>query len=811
MSSSSTCQSDLVFTVSGNSRSRRTLAIKVQKCILALDTQNNPSTPARCAIIRGKAGVTVRDLDRQLLINGRQNTLHWLQAGDRIEFPNSVILEVAQLGCFDELAGLVLDSTVTSCDTPQWGDQLIDHQPDLLDEKTLESATASNEDASCEAVQQSLLARPTVITDFDAQPVAEHVEKRFAAIEQRLDDLSDQLATLITLAGCGQFSTEKLAENDWQEQMSVTPLLGLGTLTKFQDSEVKTEVPTPSEDAACETTTLVGQKFKPATSPWQAGSSEIPNTAEKEKQVEPPATFVALFSPNSFATTNPNRDAQELVSAATESHPIENRDAEKGNDFAPITNNDTLLRQIAELQRTLNLPEIHPATNPLVSAIQTVDETHSPANGSEVNDEDPKRHEKSTAQPSSLGSPTESLIDISSLARKYSALAGEISNLAELTDLPAPTSAPINPVESKEDPVDSLLQRLYCEGSVCSTKPAVADDRSVATDTIADSSPPWAIFSPVTPAYSSDSTSESTSYANTQFGYSVGNSAPPSASFDVSSAANNPTSFPGEPELSTPLPYRTGEPSHSIGELSQVSAQHDRMSREGDGSDLWSRLKKDIQSQTSEFTSPGLEQDLSDSTAVSQSDSSATQSEYSSNFTTPALDQSQAPASDSIEDYMSQLFERMQISKETYVPTAAKPKAIVKEVEAPQETEQSRLAPENDLISAEDYVPKQKAQKLESLDTMREIANSSARSAVAFSDLDRRRTRGLMQVAISGGAMLMSLYYLFFVCKESGDAASIIGCLSLLIAGIVGFLGFRSLNGLQPLAKFISRQEDENQ
>jgi len=85
-------------------------------------------------------------------------------------------------------------------------------------------------------------------------------------------------------------------------------------------------------------------------------------------------------------------------------------------------------------------------------------------------------------------------------------------------------------------------------------------------------------------------------------------------------------------------------------------------------------------------------------------------------------------------------------------------------------------------------VPTQKAERIQSLGKMRELANSTARTAVASSEEQRRQALAYMQLAIGVAALIMSGYYFGFLMKSIGDTSCIVGVICL---GLAGFLGYR--------------------
>ena len=88
--------SDLVLLLAGGERDGELVAVTTSKCLISIGLDLG-SVP-RCAIFRGPHGVAVRAFDSQVTFNGDLESVHWLKAGDRIDFANAIAMEVTQLG-----------------------------------------------------------------------------------------------------------------------------------------------------------------------------------------------------------------------------------------------------------------------------------------------------------------------------------------------------------------------------------------------------------------------------------------------------------------------------------------------------------------------------------------------------------------------------------------------------------------------------------------------------------------------------------------------------------------------------------------
>lgn len=144
-----------------------------------------------------------------------------------------------------------------------------------------------------------------------------------------------------------------------------------------------------------------------------------------------------------------------------------------------------------------------------------------------------------------------------------------------------------------------------------------------------------------------------------------------------------------------------------------------------------------------------------------------------------------------VEDYMSQLFNRlrgpeagaaaMALSQES----SGKPAKPTKQAE-PQPVSEEKAAPV-EMLKESEFKPIAVApERGRNMDAMRDLANENARNAVAASRSKREKAAVLAQLAIAGiGAMAAAV--LFFLCKQVGDAYFIGAVGSGIASGGAGF------------------------
>ena len=208
---------------------------------------------------------------------------------------------------------------------------------------------------------------------------------------------------------------------------------------------------------------------------------------------------------------------------------------------------------------------------------------------------------------------------------------------------------------------------------------------------------------------------------------------PSNTAFSV--VESNPDDQPASPETSAsnPVETSTGDSTERQSQSSSVSALLERMKEEGQ----WGGISEEEAEEEASTTSEATE--------------------------TPVLD----AADEDVQSYMSQLLSRMRDpndeqrpAKAAATPTPAQAKPEV--VEAPKPV---------GLLKPEEYVPKTKARRLDSLQDMRALANTQTRSAI-----DRSQAKQLE-------ASLGSYHLLIIVA--GGVAAAIV-----LALNFFGYLAF---------------------
>ncbi len=209
MSQPTSMPTDLILQLLGGQRDGELISIHSEKCLLGSEESGEQSGGAsRCAIFRGPQGAALRSYCDGILVNGEFKTTHWLVEGDRIEFPNSISVEVQQIGCLpaDSTRSVereVRESEEMNTDTTSQNPQLDAPLACSLDMNTHQESVL--ETRECEIQHQQESQRLTEL-EFQVSEIRqwnEKVDDRFGDLEDRMNKLTDTISQLVDLASAG--------------------------------------------------------------------------------------------------------------------------------------------------------------------------------------------------------------------------------------------------------------------------------------------------------------------------------------------------------------------------------------------------------------------------------------------------------------------------------------------------------------------------------------------------------------------------------------------------------------------------------
>jgi hypothetical protein len=217
--------SDLVLRLAGGGRDGELITVTTPKCLISAGP-GWESVP-QCAIFRGPHGAAVRAFGSQVAFNGAIDSMHWLKAGDRIDFANALTMEVTQLG---DLIGDCQTSNELATDVDlDTGGEVVD--VDAFEDHCLNQIRIQ-------------------VSKIQAQN--NDNSEKFAVLDDKLNLLTDHLNELIFVAKEGHFPLSGSSANTLTDT-------GVNPLSDFDEEKVFSSLDWESEPealgvAAAETT-----------------------------------------------------------------------------------------------------------------------------------------------------------------------------------------------------------------------------------------------------------------------------------------------------------------------------------------------------------------------------------------------------------------------------------------------------------------------------------------------------------------------------------------------------------------------------
>ena len=207
---------DLVLRFIGGKNDGESVSISTKNCTLGgtRQTENNESVRDQCAIYRGPVGVTVKSQGDEVLINGEAKSVHWLEQGDRIQFSDSQAVEVVHLGQLESAREAYEGNTETVTETVEVAgeridfvgdavqDQLVDETNSFAEPTVFQTAENSLEEpmsfaeSALEVPYESVAEDPVSAPVGDSGQVDEGVAQRFESLETSVNQLNDQAANV---------------------------------------------------------------------------------------------------------------------------------------------------------------------------------------------------------------------------------------------------------------------------------------------------------------------------------------------------------------------------------------------------------------------------------------------------------------------------------------------------------------------------------------------------------------------------------------------------------------------------------------
>ena len=721
---------NLVLRLSGGQRDGEMIPVSTQKCFLGMEANAKGETSnPQCAIFRGPKGAAVRSYASDVMVNGTASTVHWLKEGDRIAFPNSVSVEVAQLGWVEgETKDLnQVESQIQSRDVAQ----AASIRPASIQASSVQPATTK--EVGSPQLDERLGTIESQISDIVSSN--ELTQSRFDGLDSRIESLVGQISKLVEVSSQtvdvtpkSEVFTQSSIESLGTSEVSVGPTVSVNRMPIIEDVQeevVQQEVPqqevlqqeVPQDVTALEevTTDATVEETFVGPAAVQSPVEEAPESVEAPvsefySHTDDDDEKIITFDSTAEETPAPVADAEnaeateEPVLSGISQEEIDQRREEMARIFGSLTQEER-----TQEEPTQEEPALEDST--LEDSTQTVNE---------------QPIEESTTLTHS-----------------------QDSEVAQFTDNSTDISSVFNDdVETAIEPTESL------QSDESSSQLEVSSQLEM--DSQLDSSTqlePNSLASQLLAGIEQERTSEDVEPQLTEQQLTE-------QQLPESQVAEQQMT---EPEMTEPAAVEpTTAPDSGEKKNESVAELLARMNLNANIDDDGPQAEVEAE-QPYETPAPAVEPEPISS-----------------------VDDSSGGGEEDVEDYMNQLLNRMRGGKPAEEKPRAAPAAVAKP-EVDEEEKAEDFVPPADPLKPEEFIPKQKATKLKSLDAMRELANTSARKAVRRSEEDARlKALGNVQIGIAIASFLMAIYFFFVGSDSFLDVKFCTGAVCLAICGYLG-------------------------
>ncbi len=738
---------NLVLRLSGGQRDGEMIPVSTQKCFLGMEANAKGETAnPQCAIFRGPKGAAVRSYASDVMVNGTASTVHWLKEGDRIAFPNSVSVEVAQLGWVEgETKELnQVESQVQSRDVAQ----AASIRPASIQSGSVQPA--ETQEVSSSKIDERLGTIESQICDIVSSN--ELTQSRFDGLDSRIEALVGQISKLVEVssqtvdvAPKSEFFTQSSIDSLGTSEVSVGPTVSVNRMPIIEDvQEEVAQQEVPQNVTAQEEVT-----------PTEVTQQEVTQQEVTQTEVTQEATVEETFAGLAAVQSTVEEAPESIEAPVSEFYSHADDDDEKIITFDPTA--EETPAPVAEAEN------VEVTEEPVLNGIsqEEIDQRREEMArifGSLSQEEEPAKSEPTQSEPALEDSTLEDsaqTVNEQPIGESTTLTHSQDSEVAQFTDNSTDISSVFNDdvetsIERTESlQSDELSSQLEMDSQLDSSsqlEPSTQlDPNSLASQLLAGIEEERA-SEDVEPQLTEQQIPES-QVAEQQM------TEPEMVQEEVvEQEVVEPTSV--EP---TTTPESGEKKNESVAELLA------RMNLNANVDDDGPQAEVEAE-QPYETPAPAVEPE-----PVSSVD-----------------DTTSGDGEEDVEDYMNQLLNRMRGGK----PAEEKPKAAPAAVAKPEVAEEEKaeeFVPPADPLKPEEFIPKQKATKLKSLDAMRELANTSARKAVRRSEEDARlKALGNVQIGIAIASFLMAIYF-FFVGSESFlDVKFCTGAVCLAICGYLG-------------------------
>lgn len=808
--------SDLILRVTGGPRDGELISVSTPKCYLGMESNNKAiSKNPQCVIFRGREGAVVRSYAKQVMINDDAASLHWLQKGDAIQFPNAMKIEVVQLG---ELNTDAVPPT--------------EH-------------TEANSTEADNSLEESRL----VMLESELRSIQVHNEQ----FDNRLNALTEQMTMLINLS-----NSHTGIQGGQTSELSTTSVTSASTATETPADQAEEKIINPLQNKSWNQSTTVEESATPQSSETESPVTEQPSSTEQpaventennagdqtqETEQVPTSQEVAQspLTPSPLEELNRiDRAIEESVSGYY-SHTDESDEqimAFNGDSATSVepetadnttleTNNSTVIEEQIVSPTLTEAPASEQPTEQsdaqeakeLAEKQQRILDMERIFGGalaeSEPDDQETKSEQSDPAESAQTES-TESFQSVDTIQPADEQLVETFENITHGQNAEVDSSADnSDSADSKESIVSEQLQES--DFNSASTPESDLEGtqeleshlspmarqllQDVKTEQVEEQSE--VVEMPVMLPASERVGSQTVVFPPSKDEINQEDDEAQSVAQQSSATDSNETETeslesglsPLAQQLLQDVKTEQAEEQSQNTEMPVMLPESERVesetvispTEEGNESvaDLLARMKEDGK----------WDGVPSEDAAVDPVKPVETEpvTEPAESFGSSADDDEEGEGDD-VEDYMSQLLSRMR-GEEPAVEAKAKKKKDNKKKQKPkadQKAEPPVFERPADPLKPEEFKPKRKAERPKTLDAMRELANSNTRTNVKTSQTELRKAQLIFQACVGAFGLIMSLGY-FIYSKSFFDVPFLIGVVCLILGGICGFVFYQNL------------------
>ena len=786
---------DLVLRFVGGKNDGQSVSISTECCMLGItrSSVNQAATKDRCAIYRGPDGVAMQSHGSEVLINGEAKSVHWLQVNDRIQLSDSQAVEVVQLGSVksereepevasedsvnlmsmpSDQVSLVADELAAEADAEiseyeqeaEAVTETVDVEGERIDfvaDVTSTEQNAENNlfDMPAEA-SDSFNQHDASVEQADSTPTEEPeqmnevVAERFESLETSVNQLHDHTANVDRRFDRLENSLNALTEH--LERLAASSLSPASVASEITEPEAF-NTPVVQDVAAEQVAEELGTEASVECAVSPESLVEAPVVEESVEPIEDSAEV----APESDAVTEaaaPSEDYESSIASLFSD--LAKEEPTESSDVAAVEGSVDLLKETtaSEINAAVADADVAEISEPVVAddvdsvlaSLQSTIDKHTPE--STLEDVDP------VAVP-------EASENVTALSLRDAAPTIELSDLIENA------AAEVEPTEEAAAGfAERMMESMHGDSPTLSGAELVSQIGSGAALPVEATEAPAIPAEPVTPVAPDRVETRTESVAEIFARLQAGTPAPESNVEESApaTAARPPVQTTFEDIQASISAALDGDVTADSGIVNQQDA-----------------------SETVEPSEPA--QPADDVNSVMERLRASVESEEMSNESVAEVAESEEAANkdDSVDDYMSMLLSRM---KDESVAEASS-------VETPAAKSESEPLDEKNSgepMADGEFMPRKKAAPIKSLDKMRELANSTSRSAVQRSVKAQQdeRKKGLILQSLSLGSLALAGLMFSKQAYLFGSAFAVIFAVTF---GYVLYEILRPVQGAEPI------------